>query len=283
MILVTGGTGQSGIPIVHALLDRGQDVRVLARDPEKAAKLLGDDVEITRGDLNDPSSLEAAMEDVERALLNSGPAPDVVKVQNTFVDVAKRAGVKHVVKFSVSGARPGAPYRFGDLHGQVEKHLEQSGLAWTHLRPTFFMQNFLGLADMIKGGAIYQPTGTGRAPFVDIRDIAAVAAATLIEAGHEGKAYEITGPEAFSHADIAALFSKLLGKPVKFVDVPASAAKDGMLKAGLPEWAADAINELSEQMKQGHFATVTDVVRTVGKKTPITLDQFIRENKAAFV
>jgi uncharacterized protein YbjT (DUF2867 family) len=107
MILITGGTGTSGVPIVQALLDRGERVRVLARDPLKAAQLLGDDVELARGDFNDEQSLEAAMEDVERALLLSSPTPDTVAVQSRFIDVAKRAGVRHVVKFSAAGCAAG--------------------------------------------------------------------------------------------------------------------------------------------------------------------------------
>jgi uncharacterized protein YbjT (DUF2867 family) len=282
MILITGATGTSGVPIVNALLDRGEDVRVLARDPEKAVKLLGEDVEIARGDFNDPQSLESAMEDVDRALLNSAPTPDLVQVQSTFIDVAKRAGVKHVVKFSAAGARPGASFRFGDWHGRVEKYLEASGLLWTHLRPAIFMQNLFSLIGMLKGGTIYQPTGTGKVALADVRDIAAVAAATLTERGHESKTYEITGPQALSYPDIAAVFSKVLGRPIQYVDVPPAAAKDGMIKSGLPDWTADAINELSEQVKLGHFATVTDIVQTVGKKAPITLEQFVRENVAVF-
>lgn len=282
MILLTGGTGTSGVPIVNALLDRGEDVRVLARDPEKAVKLLGDDVEIARGDFNDPLSLEAALEGVDRALLNSAPTPDLVNVQSAFIDVAKRVGVKHVVKFSAIGSRPGAPFRIGDWHGQVEQHLERSGLAWTHLRPTNFMQNAFSMIGMVKAGTIYQPTGAGKFSLVDVRDIAAVAAAALAERGHEGKAYDVTGPEALSYADIAATFSRVLGRPIEFADVPAAVAKQGMLQAGIPDWLADAINELNEQIKQGNFAPVTDVVRRVGKKTSITFEQFVRENVATF-
>jgi uncharacterized protein YbjT (DUF2867 family) len=282
MILLTGATGTSGVPIVNALLDRGEEVRVLARDPEKAVKLLGNDAEIARGDFNDPQTLEAAMEDVDRALLNSAPTPDLVKVQNTFIDVATRVGVKHVVKFSAIGARPGAPFRFGDWHGQVERYLERSGLAWTHLRPNIFMQNAFSLIGMLKAGTIYQPTGTGTCSFVDVRDIAAVAAATLTERGHEAQAYEITGPESLSYSAIAATFSRVLGRPIAFEDVSASLAKAGMIRAGLPDSVADAVNELSEQIKRGDFAPVSDVVQHLGKKTPITFEQFVRENVVTF-
>lgn len=282
MILITGGTGTSGVPIVQALLERGQRVRVLARDPIKAAKLLGNDVELARGDFNDEQLLEAAMEGVERALLNSSPTPDLVESQSRFVDVAKRAGVRHVVKFSAVGARPGAAFRFGDWHGQVEKYLERSGMSWTHLRPSFFMQNFTTMAGMIKAGTIYASTGDGKAPFVDVRDIASVAAAAVSESGHEGKAYLVTGPAALSYGDVAGTFGKVLGRDVKFVDVPRAVAVQNLVQAGLEPWQAEAINELNDQMKQGNFAEVSDIVRRVGRNEPVTLEAWVRENRAAF-
>src|SRR5205085_834646 len=124
--------------------------------------------------------------------------------------------------------------------------------------------------------------GQGRAPFVDVRDIAAVAAATLTEAGHEGKAYEITGGQSLSYADIAGTFSRVLGRPVRYVDIPLDAAKKAMLDAGLPEWAADAINQLSIGLKEGAFDKVSHTVRDIAKKDPIPLEQFIRDNQQMF-
>src|SRR3954468_23846487 len=248
MILVTGATGTSGQEIVRALLALGHRPRVLARDPLKAAGLLGDDVEISRGDFADQASVEAALEGVDAALLLTAPTPDTVAVQEAFVDAAKRAGVGRVVKYSAAGAAPGAPHRFGDWHGQAEKYLEASGLGWTHLRPSFFMQNLLGMAGMVKAGTIYMPIGDGKAPFVDVRDIAAVTAHVLAEDGHEGRAYDVTGPAALGYADVAATFARVLGRPVSYVDVPPAAAKQGMVAGGMPEWVADALNELSEQM-----------------------------------
>ncbi|HEX8916243.1 MAG TPA: SDR family oxidoreductase [Humisphaera sp.] len=282
MILVTGATGTSGVAIVRALLDLGNVPRVLARDPERAAKLLGDDVEIARGDFADAGSLAAACDGIDSALLLSPPEPSTVADQTRFVDAAKSAGVKHVVKFSAVGAHPGAPHRFGAWHGEAERYLERSGLAWTHLRPNFFMQNLLGFAGMVKGGTLYVPAGDGRAPFVDVRDIAAVAAHCLSEEGHEGKVYDVTGPEALSYADVAATFAKVLGKPVSYVDVPTEAATQSMVQAGMEPWRAEAINELNTAMKQWRFAGVTDVVKRVGHKDPTTLERFVRENVAAF-
>jgi uncharacterized protein YbjT (DUF2867 family) len=283
MILVTGATGTSGVPIVQALLYRGERVRVLARDPQKAAKLLGENVEIAGGDLNDVASVEAAMEDVDRALLNSAPSLDLVQMQSNFVDAARRGNVKHVVKFSAMGANPNDTRAFARLHGKAEQRLKDSGLGWTMLRPPFFMQNLLGLAEMVRGGTIYQPTGTGRAGFVDVRDIAAVAAAVLADpTAHNGETYAPTGPELLGYADIAAAFTSALGRPVAYSDIPPEAAKAGMLEAGLPEWIADAINELSAGMRNGEFAEITDVVQSIGGREPTALADFIAENMAAF-
>ena len=282
MILVTGATGTSGPEIVRALLDRGQRVRVLARNPEKAAQQLGEDVEITRGDLTDLQSIQAAMEDVERAILSSAAAPDMVALQSNFIRAAKDAGVRHVVKFSAASADAAADRVVAKWHGLTEDELKRSGIAWTMLRPPFFMQNLLSVAPMIRQETIYMPTGSGRAAFVDVRDIAAVAAAALAEPGHEGKVYEVTGPESLSYADVARIFSSVLGRDIKHVNVPLETAKQGMIQSGLPEWAADAINELSQGMAEGIFDRVTDVAHTIGKTEPITLERFVREHREHF-
>jgi uncharacterized protein YbjT (DUF2867 family) len=282
MILITGGTGNSGRAIVKALLDRAERLRVLARDPAKAAVQLGDEVEIARGDFTDPMSIEAAMEDVDRALLLSPPSDRLVEFERAFVDAAKKCRVKHVVKFSAFGADANAPAGFSKWHGESEEYLKRSGLAWTILRPPFFMQNLFGLASMIQNGTIYQPAGEGKAGHVDVRDIAAVAAAALSEEGHEGKTYEITGPELLSFHDIAAAFSEILGRPIAYVDVPPEAAKQSMMQSGMPEWQADAINVLMADLRAGVYARLTDIVQTVGGKNPTTLARFIAENSAAF-
>src|SRR5262245_53250053 len=125
MILITGGTGKSGQETVKTLLDRGEIPRVLARDPAKAAMLLGDEVEIARGDFSDPKSVEAAMEGVDRALLLSPPSDQLVEIEKEFVDSAKRCGVQHVVKLSAFGAAPDAAEGFCKWHGISEEYLKK--------------------------------------------------------------------------------------------------------------------------------------------------------------
>ncbi len=222
------------------------------------------------------------MKGIERVLLLAPPVPNQVELETNLVSAAKAAGVRHIVKFSAMTADPKSPSRFPRAHGEVEQKIRDSGMAWTFLRPTFFMQNMLGLAGMVKGGTLYQPAGKSKAAFVDTRDIAAVAVSALTGVGHEGKAYDITGPELLSYDDIAAIFAKVTGRPVTYQDIPPAAAKQAMVGMGIPEWNADGINELMDQMRAGQYERLTHVVTAVGKKKSTTLEQFVRENAAAW-
>jgi len=284
MILITGGTGTSGKAIVQELSATGAEFRVMVRNPDKAqdiAALRG--AHLVKGDFTDESSLRAVLYGVERALLLSNPAEDQVQVQSRFISVAKQAGVRHIVKFSSAGAAVDAPFAFGKWHGQTEEELKNSGIAWTMLRPTFFMQNFLGMAASIKSaGVFYQPAGDGKAPYVDVRDIAAVAVKALTQPRHEGRTYLITGPTDLSCYDIAASISRATGKAVKYVDVPRDTAEASMIQTGMPQWQAEAICQLMDQLRSGTMSGPTDVVEKIAGKTPISFDHFARENAAAF-
>lgn len=144
------------------------------------------------------------------------------------------------------------------------------------------MQNLLGLAGMVKGGTIYQPAGDAKAGFVDTADIAAVAVEALTEPGHEGKAYEITGPELLSYHDIARTISDVIQKPVGYQDIPPAAAREAMLGMGMSAWQVDGINELMDQMRGGEYARLTSAVSDVGKKDPNRLADFVRQHAGAF-
>lgn len=284
MILVTGATGTVGGAVVKELERLGaKDVRVLVRDPQRAEAVAPKGFEIVVGDLSKPETLGAALEGVERVFLLAPPAPGLAKLETDFIEAAKRAGVRHVVNLSAIGADASAPEGFGRWHGQTEERLKSSGLAWTILQGNFFMQNLLGSARAVaEEGHIYLGGGDGRAGFVDARDIAAVAARTLIEDGHEGKTYVVTGPEALSYYDVAEKLSAVAGKEVKYVALSPEQFREGALAQGLPEWLVDALAPLNELLASNKASAVTDVVREVGKKEPTTFDQFARDHAQAF-
>jgi uncharacterized protein YbjT (DUF2867 family) len=282
MILITGGTGTTGRDIVGQLAGVG-GVRVMVRDPAKAASFGGAGFEVVRGDFDQPESLDAALEGVERALLLSPPDPRTVEHQTNFIEAAKRAGTKHVVKFSAIVADASAPGGFMKWHGEAEALLKASGLAYTMLQPNTFMQNLLGSAQTIAAqGAIYQAVGDARASFVDTRDVALVAARVLTGEGHEGKSYVITGPEALSYHDVAAKLSEATGRRVAYVPVSPEEFRAGALAQGLPEWLAEALCLLNEAFASGASSAVTEVVREVGGREPRTFGQFARDYAAPF-
>ena len=166
---------------------------------------------------------------------------------------------------------------------EPEDYLEASGLAWTHLRPGMFMQNLLGSAASIAGeGAFHGVLGDARVAMVDVRDIAAVALKTLTEHGHEAKAYTITGPEALTYSEVVGKLGAVLGKPVRYIDVPPEKFKQSLLGAGMPEWTADALLEIFDYVAKPLGAKVTNTVAEVAKKAPISFDQFARDHAAAF-
>ena len=283
MILITGGTGTSGTEIARQLAATGMRFRAMARDPAKAAALRLPGVEVVAGDFSKPETLPAALVGVDRLLMLSSPDPRQVEQQGNLLEAAKRAGVRHIVKFSAMTADPNAKALFPRWHGQTEQQITQSGVAWTFLRPTFFMQNLLGLAPMVKSGTIYQPAADSRASFVDVRDIAAVAVRTLTEpGGHEGRSYDITGPELLSYHDVARILSEVTGRPVRYQDVPSDAANQTLRGMGMPDWQVQGISDLMDQMRAGEYAVLTNVVRDVGKRPPTTLAQFARDNAGAW-
>jgi uncharacterized protein YbjT (DUF2867 family) len=284
MILVSGATGTAGKEIVLQMASLGITVKALVRDMAKATPFRGKCVHVAVGDLNEPATLKEAFKAVDQALLLPANNANQVDQERTFIDAAKRAGVQHIVKFSALGGDDrNSKSRIARWHAQAEDYLEASGLAWTHLRPSMFMQNLLGSAASIAGeGAFYAPLGNARVAHVDVRDIAAVAVKTLTEHGHEGKAYTITGPEALTYSEVAGKLSAALGKPVRYVDVPPQQFKQSLLGAGIPDWYADALLEIFEHVVKPRGSEVTNVVAEIARKPPITFDQFARDHAAAF-
>ena len=284
MILITGATGMTGKEVVEELRGLGaQGVRALVRDPARAGFIREAGFEAVAGDFERPETLEAALEGVERALLLTPPTPDTVRHHLEFLQAAAAAGVRHVVKLSAFGADADAPEGFGKWHGQSENLLKTSGLKWTMLRPNFFMQNLLGQARQIAAtGSIFQPVGDARASFVDVRDIAAVAARTLTEEGHDEQTYTLTGPEALSYHDVAAKLSEAAGRSINYVPVSPEQFRAGALGAGLPEWLVSALERLNEIFASGQAAQVTDDVRRVARREPTTFEQFARDYAGAF-
>ena len=280
MILVLGSTGTVGGEVARQLIAAGEKPRLLVRDKGKAKAFEGK-AEIVEGDLDRPDTLAPAMKGIDKLFLLA-TGTNMPELEAKAIDAAKKAGVKHVVKLSVISADT-PQLALAKWHAAGEKHLVDSGLAWTMIRPGNFHTNALGWASTIKAqGAFYQPTGEGKWASVDPADIAAVAVKALTTPGHEGKAYTLTGPESATAAQYAAKLSTAIGKPVKFVDVPPAAAEDGMSKMGMPKPYVAALLELMAAMKAGHTDHVSDDVQKVLGRKATSFEDWAKKHATAF-
>jgi uncharacterized protein YbjT (DUF2867 family) len=205
------------------------------------------------------------------------------EVQSAFIDAAGRAGVRHVVKLSGIIPDINSPFRFARMHGEIEQHLEASGMAYTHLRAGEFMHAyFRQVPSIVNRGALSLPMADARIASIDIGDIAEVAAEVLTGSGHEGKTYPITGPDALTMTEVAAALSAATGRPIRYVDVPPEDARAAQVAAGMPAYLADGLAELFAERRKGKEATVSPVIPTIFKRRPLSFAEFARRHAAVF-
>ena len=285
-ILLTGATGNVGSEVAKLLAARGVAFRAMVRHPDdqpaQALRALPG-AEIVTGDFNDAASLSRALEGIERAFLLTNSTAQAEAQQRSFVAQAQRAGVKHVVKQSQWAAAAESPVRFLRYHAAVEQAIRATDLAYTFLRPNLFMQGLLAFKDaMQRQGQLFAPIGAARISAVDVRDIAAAAAAALTEPGHENKIYDLTGPAALTHAEMAAGLAAALGRPVAFVDVPPADLQHYLLRAGMDPWQAEGLLEDYAHYPRGEAAEVAPGVQEATGRPPRDFATFARDYAPAF-
>jgi len=286
MILLTGATGLAGSFIANEFVRARQPVRILVRDRAKAAALgKAPTVEITEADMSGRDSLTAALDGVERVLMISGSRMDMVETQCTFIDACRAAGVLHVIKFSGLDARWDTTFPFGLMHKQIEQHLEKSGIAWTHLRPTGFMQEYLREApSIIRENALYLALGDVRLNPVDLLDVGKVGFLLLRDGGHEGARLPLTGPEALTVAEVADRISRAIGKSVRYVAVSPIQRRQALIAHGIPPEMADALDrQVEERLKGGLESHVDLSTHQLFNIKPTTFLEFAQRNAEAFV
>jgi uncharacterized protein YbjT (DUF2867 family) len=284
MILLTGATGSAGSFIANEFVRQRQPVRILVRNRAKATALEKvPTVEIVEGDMSRPSSLGSALDGVDRVLMISAPLMDMVETQCTFVDACKAAGVRHVIKFSGMDARRDTAFPFGLMHKDIEEHLEKSGLAWTHLRPTGFMQEYLREApSIINDGAFYLAQGDVRLNPIDLVDVAKVGFLLLRDGGHEGARIVMTGPEALTMAEIADCISRAIVRTVRYVAVSPMERRQALIAHGIPPEFADALDKQVEERLSGIESQVDLSTHQLFNIKPTTFLEFAQRNAAAF-
>jgi uncharacterized protein YbjT (DUF2867 family) len=283
MILLTGATGKTGGAAARALAGKGLRLRAIVRNAEKAKSLADAGIELVVGDMADEAVLSRAMAGVSTVTLILPNSEKQLEMELRFVDHAKASGVKHIVKLSSIEAEPGVKQEIPANHVKIEAYIRASGLAWTMVRPNFFMQNLFGNARTIKEQSkFFLPCGDGKTGMSDARDVGLVIAAVLSGTGHENKSYAITGPQALSFGQVAEIFSDVLGRKIEYVNLTPASYREGLGKFITNPWHLNAVCELIGGIAEGGLEATTDTFKALTGREPVPLAQFIRDHIAMY-
>ncbi|GAA3310851.1 NAD(P)H-binding protein [Nonomuraea dietziae] len=274
MILVTGATGNVGSHVVRQLLDAGEKVRVMTRNP--SGRAFPEQVEVATGDLTQPQSLTAALSGVERAFLFP-----VFQGVDGFLGVAKRAGLRHVVMLSSISVTWSVPSWVGEVHLRLERSVQASGLPWTFVRPDGLTTNDLVWASQIIDGDVVRGRyGDAATAPVDPRDIAAVAVRSLLD-GRAGQGYSVTGPQSLTPIDRLRIIAETIGRPLRWEEQSEAWFRDEMARLGMPaQGIDDYVDALTARV--GKTAEVLPTVEQVTGRPPFTYAQWVADHTAAF-
>ncbi len=283
MILITGATGKTGSATAKSLGEKGETFRALIRNEEKKEVLESLGGEVVIGSIENTEVVNQSMQGVKTVLVLLPNSESQLALEKQLVDSAKQAGVERIVKMSSIEATPDATSPIPKLHLESEEYIKQSGLAWTMIKPNFYMQNLLASAGTIKEqGKIFLPMGDGKTGMIDTTDVGKVLAKVLSEDGHESMNHEITGPEILSFYEVAEIFSQVLGKQVDYVDVPMDAYKETLGQFLTNQWHLDAVIDLFKGIAEGGIEDKTDTFNELMGETPKSLSQFLAENSFIF-
>lgn len=284
VITVIGSTGNIGRELVDLLSDEEAPVRAVLRNTRRIRTVPG--VVWIKADVTDESLLKPLLAGTSRLFLLTGNKPGFGRIQINVIRTAESLGVKHVVKLSALGASPRTRAPLALEHWEAEQALEASGMTWTILRPHTFMQNWLGeVAETVRSeGAIYAAIGEGKVPFIDARDIAAVAAEALLHPEkHSGQRYVLTGGEAVGYREVAEAISKATGTPVVYHSLSMEEMRERMKQQGMNEKMIDSYLALAAYQKAGGpTARVSESVAEILGRPARTVEDFANDYREYF-
>jgi uncharacterized protein YbjT (DUF2867 family) len=279
LILVTGATGTVGQHVVAALSDRDTDIRLGVRDPESISEGIADAGAVVEFDFTKPETWGRALTDADGVFLVRPPVVDKSEI-GSFVEAADRVGVARVVYLSALGAEKNVLIP----HHWIEKRLVATDMEYTSLRASFFMQNLLEVhrEDIVEHGELFVPAGEGKTSFVDARDVGEAAAIALTEPGHANRAYDLTGPEALSYAEVATIFSDVLDRPIRYPNPSLLAFARRMRRRGKPLAFIALMCGIYTTARLGLADRLTDDSRTLLGRRPRGMRSFVEDHADDF-
>lgn len=256
MILLTGITGNIGSATAHHLLEKGVQFRALTRDLAKAASWAERGVELVQGDLQDPEAVKKALVGIDRALLVMPNGEHQERAELAFVNTAKEAGLTWIIKLSSPEAVRGTTSPIPLAHIAAEDAIMASGMKWTFVRPSFFMQNFRGSVKAARAtGKLSMPMGNGTIAVTDNQDAGAFIAHVLTDVDssrHHSQCYDITGPDpVMTFHDVARVLSEVIGQPVVYDNCDAKAFQEAIRPFHRNQWHSDAVAFLFAEIANG--------------------------------
>jgi uncharacterized protein YbjT (DUF2867 family) len=278
VIALTGSTGSVGGTAAYLLADAGVPLRLLVRDPERAPHLPGADVR--QAAYGQDGCVEALTGADTVFMVSAHEAADRVDQHRAFVDAAVAAGVRQIVYLSFVGASATSGFTLGRDHAATEEHIRASGLEWTFLRDNFYAEILPRFAD--DTGVIRGPAGAGRVAAVSQRDVGAVVAHVLLDPReHMGRSYDLTGPEALTFDDVAAILTHMTGRRYSFVDETIDEARASRAHFGAPDWQVDAWISTYTAIRDGELQHVSGDVSRLLNRPATSFDEAIAEQASA--
>jgi uncharacterized protein YbjT (DUF2867 family) len=282
-LLITGATGSTGRHLVETLIKQGFAVRAIAhREDERARHLRALGAEVVVADLLNLDDAGYALEGIEAACLVYPIAPRLIEATVYFAQAAREAGVESIVNMSQISAQRDSKSQAARDHWVAERLLDRSGIPVTHLRPTFFAQNYLHpalLGEIAQRGSISFPFGDGRHAPIAAEDQARLIAAILAEPGpHRGKTYSLQGPREMDHFEIAAALSEALGTTVRYQPVEIDAWR---AQAKLPPFLVQHLCGVAPGYREGLFGGTDTIIEKVTGKAPMAFEDYLLLNQGA--
>jgi uncharacterized protein YbjT (DUF2867 family) len=281
-ILVIGATGRVGSELVKLLIRGGESVRAATRNPAKLLSRFPNTVDIVEFDYDRPQTFVPALAGVGKVFLTLRPGDNHSdKAAMPLVDLAIKVKIQHIVDLTAMGVEQDETFMLRIL----EKYIEASGIAYTHLRPNWFMQNFDSgpmFSDIKATGALHLPAADASISFVDVRDIAAVGFAALTEPHHYGNAYTLTGKESLSYYQIVDKLSRVAGKKISYMPVTENIARETLMQAGIPIDLIERWTDFYRKVRQGLCSPISPDVESVLRRSPISFDKYANDYAASW-
>lgn len=281
-ILIIGGTGNIGTPLVDLLKNSDQSYRVMVRSDESEAAMASKGVPTVRAELGDWPGVEAALENVDTVFLLSAPSPDMPDLHKGLIDRATTANVHKIVRQSAEPARYSKGLPMYEQHAEVDEYLAASGLEYVILRPHYFMQNIPQMHSvfMKEQQMFAQYLGDTRLPMIDVRDIAKAALAGLTSDAFNGKIHYLTGPKAINFSDVAVAFAKSLGNDIQYVNLSYEDQKAGLEAYGTPDMVVETVMTLFKRWAEGEDQPATSDYENITGVKATDIASFAAETAA---